>query len=73
MWSRKHGTTGFNAQLVSLLDGEVVYVSEPLEGRTHDATAYDETPVAAIVAHSGGGIADKGYQGYLFSWCECWG
>jgi hypothetical protein len=26
LWSRKHGTTGFNAQLVSLLDGTPVYI-----------------------------------------------
>jgi hypothetical protein len=64
LWSRKHGTTGFNARLVCLLDGEVVYISDPLEGRTHDATAYDETAVTDIVRNSGGGIADKGYQGH---------
>ena len=63
LWSRKHGTTGFNAQLISLLDGEAVYISDPLDGKTHDATAYDQTPVAEIVRNSGGGIADKGYQG----------
>lgn len=63
LWSRKHGTTGFNAQLVSLLDGEAVYVSDPIDGKTHDAKAYTDTGVAEIVKHSGGGIADKGYQG----------
>jgi len=63
LWSRKHGTTGFNAQLVCLLNGAAVYISDPLSGRTHDATAFTATPVADIVAASGGGIADKGYQG----------
>jgi len=63
LWSRKHGTTGFNAQLVSLLDGDPVYISDPLSGNTHDATAFNETPVAKIVRNSGGGIGDKGYQG----------
>jgi len=63
LWSRKKGTTGFNAQLVSLLDGEAVYVSDPLPGSTHDAKAFADTPVAEIVKHSGGGIGDKGYQG----------
>ncbi len=63
LWSRKRGTTGFNAQLVCLLDGEAVYISDPLPGKTHDATAFTETPVAEIVRNSGGGIADKGYQG----------
>jgi transposase len=63
LWSRKHGTTGFNAQLVCLLDGAAVYVSDPLAGRTHDAKAYTDTNVADIIRQSGGGIADKGYQG----------
>lgn len=63
LWSRKHGTTGFNAQLVSLLDGTPIYVSDPLPGKTHDKAAFDETPVAEIVEQSGGGIGDKGYQG----------
>jgi hypothetical protein len=63
LWSRKHGTTGFNAQLVSLLDGTPVYVSDPLSGNTHDKTAFEETPVAEIIRDSGGGIGDKGYQG----------
>jgi hypothetical protein len=63
LWSRKKGTTGFNAQIVCLLDGHPVYISDPLDGHVHDATAYDETPVKEIVAHSGGGIGDRGYQG----------
>jgi hypothetical protein len=62
LWSRKPGTTGFT-QLVSLLDGSAVYISDPLPGKTHDAKAFTETPVAPIVEHSGGGIGDKGYQG----------
>ena len=63
LWSRKHGTTGHNAQLLSLLDGSAVFISDPLPGCTHDAKAYRVTPVAEIVRHSGGGFADKGYQG----------
>lgn len=63
LWSRKHGTTGFTTQLISLLDGVAVYISDPLPGSTHDKTAFDTTPVAEIVRASGGGIGDKGYQG----------
>jgi hypothetical protein len=65
LWSRKHGTTGFNVQLLSLLDGTPVYVSDPLPGRTHDAKAFEETPIAEIVRNSAGAIADKGYQGHI--------
>ncbi len=63
MWSRKHGTTGFTTQLICLLNGEAVYISDPLPGRTHDAKAFTTTPVVEIVRNSGGAIADKGYQG----------
>jgi len=63
LWSRKKNTSGFNAQLISLLTGNPVYISDPLDGHVHDATAYEETAVKKIVESSGGGIADKGYQG----------
>ena len=63
LWSRKHGTTGFNAQLVCLLNGNAIYISDPLPGKTHDAAAFASTPVAEIIRNSGGGIGDKGYQG----------
>lgn len=65
LWSRKKGTTGFNAQLISLLDGTPVYLSDPLPGKTHDALAFTATPVEQIVQQSGGAIADKGYQGHV--------
>jgi len=71
LWSRKHGTTGFNTQLISLLDGEAVYISDPLPGRTHDSTAFTTTPVAEIVRNSGGAIVDKGYQGSDEKCPEC--
>ncbi|MCE7006746.1 transposase family protein [Kibdelosporangium philippinense] len=40
-----------------------IFISDPLPGSTHDATAFDETPIAEILRNSGGGIGDKGYQG----------
>ena len=63
LWNKKHKTTGFNAQLISLLDGSAVWISGPLPGKTHDAKAFKETGAADIVAESGGGFGDKGYQG----------
>ena len=63
LWNKKHKTTGFNAQLISLLDGSAVWISGPLPGKTHDAKAFRETGAADIVKESGGGFGDKGYQG----------
>lgn len=63
LWSRKHGTTGFTAQLISLLDGTAIYISDPLPGSTHDKKAFDDTPTAVIIGRALTGIGDKGYQG----------
>jgi hypothetical protein len=63
LWSRKKGTTGFNTQLISLLDGMAVFISDPLPGKTHDAKAYEDCGIATILENSGGGFGDKGYQG----------
>lgn len=63
LWSRKKGITGFNVQIVCLLDGSPVYISDPLDGRVHDSAAYEKTAVKEIVESSGGGIGDRGYQG----------
>jgi hypothetical protein len=63
LWNKKHKTTGYNAQLISLLDGNAVWISGPLPGKTHDAKAFKETGAADIVKESGSGFGDKGYQG----------
>jgi hypothetical protein len=63
LWNKKHKTTGFNAQLISLLDGTPVWISGPLPGKNHDAKAFKETGAADIVNESSGGFGDKGYQG----------
>lgn len=63
LWTRKRGTTGHNFQVISDLEGDVAYVSDPVPGSTHDSVAIIATPVAAILSHSGGVIADRGYQG----------
>ena len=63
LWSRKKGTTGFNTQLISLLDGTAVFISDPLPGKTHDSKAYEDSGIAKIAGNSGGGFGDKGYQG----------
>ena len=63
LWNGKHKTTGFNTQLISLLDGTAVWISGPLPGKTHDAKSFTDTGAAQIVEKSGGGFGDKGYQG----------
>ena len=63
LWTRKHGTTGHNFQVITDLEGNIFYISDPVPGSVHDSVAITLTPVAEILTHSGGVIADKGYQG----------
>lgn len=67
LWIRKHGTTGFNFQVITDLAGNILYISDPVSGSIHDSRAITMTPVASILDHSGGVITDKGYQccGYV--------
>jgi transposase len=63
LWTRKHGTTGHNFQVITGLSGDPLFISDPVPGSVHDSVAITMTPVTAILARSGGVIADKGYQG----------
>jgi hypothetical protein len=63
LWSRKHDITGFCVQLVGLLDGTPVWISDPLPGKTHDKKAFDNTETTGIIKKALAGIGDKGYQG----------
>lgn len=63
LWSRKHGTTGFCVQLISLLDGTPVWISDPLPGSTHDKAAFDTTSTTSIVDEAAAGIGRQGLPG----------
>ena len=60
LWSRKHGTTGFCVQLIGLLDGTPIWISDPLSGNTHDKKAFDNTETTDIIKESPGGHRRKG-------------
>src|SRR5260370_13143827 len=53
LWNKKHKTTGFNAQLISLLDGTAVWISGPLPGKTPASRQFRATASAAILTKSG--------------------
>jgi hypothetical protein len=62
LYSGKHKTTGVNVQVLCDLDGRIMWISDPSDGRDHDMTALaasgilDRLDPRKIVA-------DKGYQG----------
>ncbi len=65
LYSGKHKTTGHNLQILSDLNGYLMYISAPLPGRTHDAEALRQLDlsVALTSISTGNAIGDKGYQG----------
>ena len=62
-YSGKHHTTGLNLQVACTMAGDLVWVSDPLPGKTHDAEAIRRHGFLDKPAGSAMDIADKGYQG----------
>jgi len=63
LWAGKHQRTGHNILLVTDLTGRVLYVADPLPGKTHDMSALNDTAVQRILKAAGDIIGDKGFQG----------
>jgi len=62
LYSGKHKTTGHTHQFVSDLSGELLHVSDPLYGKTHDAKSIADTGTATLLDLNNT-IGDKGYIG----------
>jgi hypothetical protein len=62
LYSGKHKTTGMNVQVACTLEGEIAWISDPVEGSRHDMHCIGESGVLSGVA-PGSWIADKGYIG----------
>lgn len=62
LYSGKHKTTGLNVQVVCTLDGELVWISDPIEGARHDVFCLDESGVLATLDPRDW-TGDKGYVG----------
>ena len=62
LYSGKHKTTGMNVQVVCTLDGELVWISDPVEGAHHDVFCLDESGVLQMLDPRDW-TGDKGYVG----------
>ena len=62
LYSGKHKTTGMNVQVACTLDGELVWISDPIEGAHHDVFCLDESGVLATLDPRDW-TGDKGYVG----------
>ncbi len=61
--SGKHKRYGANVQVLADIHGRVQAVAGPFPGSWHDKHSYDEAGLADVVAGSGAGVGDSGYQG----------
>jgi DDE superfamily endonuclease len=62
LYSGKHKATGMNVQIASTLDGELIWISDPIDGRRHDSYCLGETGAVPKLA-AGNWVGDKGYVG----------
>jgi hypothetical protein len=62
LYSGKHKTTGLNVQVVSTLDGELVWISDPVNGSRHDTHCLRESGALTSDA-AANWTGDKGYVG----------
>ena len=62
LYSGKHKTTGHSRQFVCDLSGDLLHVSEPLPGKTHDAKAFDSLGLTDTL-RADNSIGDKGFIG----------
>lgn len=62
LYSGKHKTTGLNVQVAGTLDGELVWISDPIDGAHHDVYCLDESGILDTL-DSGDWTGDKGYVG----------
>ncbi len=62
LYSGKHQTAGHSHQFVSDLDGNLLHISDAVDGRTHDAKALVATGTVNVITVENA-IGDKGYIG----------
>lgn len=62
LYSGKHKTTGHNVQVVTNVEGNLCFISDPVPGNRHDKKAIEESGTLDVIDITNA-VADKGYQG----------
>jgi hypothetical protein len=62
LYSGKHKTTGVNVQVASTLNGDLAWISDPIDGSRHDTYCLRESG-ALLTLDPGEWVGDKGYVG----------
>jgi DDE superfamily endonuclease len=63
LYSGKHRQHGMNVQALVDVHGRLVATSTAYPGSRHDSWCFGQAGFAALVAGTGGGVGDAGYQG----------
>lgn len=63
LYSGKHRDHGVNVQAIVDIHGRLVGTSRAFPGSRHDSWCFEQSGFGAILAYSGGGVGDSGYQG----------
>jgi hypothetical protein len=62
LYSGKHKTTGMNVQVACTLNGDLAWISDPIDGSRHDTYCLRESGVL-LTLDPGDWVGDKGYVG----------
>jgi hypothetical protein len=62
LYSGKHKTTGMNVQVACTLNGDLAWISDPIDGSRHDTYCLRESGVF-LTLDPGDWVGDKGYVG----------
>jgi hypothetical protein len=63
LWAGKYKTTGHGSLIVTNLQGNITFVSEPVTGNQHDMKKLKGSVVEKILKKAGGVFGDKGFIG----------
>ena len=63
LWAGKYKTTGHGSLVITNLEGDILYVSEPVTGNRHDMGKLSGSASEKILKAAGGVFGDKGFIG----------
>jgi DDE superfamily endonuclease/Helix-turn-helix of DDE superfamily endonuclease len=63
LWSGKYKTTGHGSLIVTNLQGQITFVSDPVTGNKHDMAKLKGSAAEEILKKAGGVFGDKGFIG----------
>ncbi|HYZ56273.1 MAG TPA: transposase family protein [Streptosporangiaceae bacterium] len=63
LWAGKYKTTGHGSLIITNLQGQIIFVSDPVPGNQHDMAKLKGSDAEMILKKAGGVLADKGFIG----------